>query len=311
MPTPPMSYRNLTIKVGNVDKIDHSLATLHDLMQRVTLSAMESQTVIDVCSILQALKNAASVSHPLVRSDSFTVQSICFAYEQGVGQCERGLVNPFPPNTHEHAAYAWGVEEGKQQIAIKAKEEENTKANLAAMSKLVALRPLARELKHQRVTEEEYHALPPAVKAYFTLVDEGQEPPGECESYPLDGIKPVSVEEYLKKHPERAPLFARSAVDALSVQGGGWTWSVPVDESDTVRGSTEDGWAATVMLVNGASWEVTITLKEGVARKTVDNRAAGVRYAESLRRSKQYTPPDVGCVRCGLLVCECAAEAKS
>jgi hypothetical protein len=126
-----------------------------------------------------------------------------------------------------------------------------------------------------------------------------------------------------------------------------WTWSVPVDDNDTVRGSTEDGWAATVQLVEGKGWHVTTTLTTSVGNAVYGTpcrtREHGMLTAQTKRLERMlhtiaprvevtekpvgpsvqgitmdeakppatYTPPDVGCVRCGLLVCGCEGKDKA
>jgi len=42
------------------------------------------------------------------------VYMICVAYEQGVGQSDRDLPNPYSPDSDENEAYAIGVEEGEK-----------------------------------------------------------------------------------------------------------------------------------------------------------------------------------------------------
>ncbi len=42
------------------------------------------------------------------------VYMICVAYEQGVGQSDRDLPNPYHPDSDEYEAYDIGVKEGKQ-----------------------------------------------------------------------------------------------------------------------------------------------------------------------------------------------------
>ena len=54
-----------------------------------------------------------------MKYDEFDVHAIISAYESGVGQAGRGLVNPFKEDTPEFQAYAEGIEKGLEIIKEK------------------------------------------------------------------------------------------------------------------------------------------------------------------------------------------------
>ena len=255
VPPTPMNYRTLAIKVGNIDKFDSSIQTLEEVIQRGTVLSHQRNTLADICGIIQALKRAA-------------------------GEQERTRRILVEPPVHYHPAPTM-------------------------MAALVAMRAPLRDLKQQRISEAEYHALPEDVKAFFTLVSadeaevgmasgsrksvlDGGLKPGEMGvvvNYPLDGIKTVSQEEYLKRHPERAHLFAEINKVQVQCQSSRWVWSKPYGDNDTVRGSTEDGWAATVHLSDAITrgWVVTVTFKHSPMVQAFGTRADAMAWAEKVR----------------------------
>lgn len=57
-------YRTLAIKVGNLDKFDHSIQTLEEVIVRGTVLPNQRAILSDICGILQALKRADRDTRP-------------------------------------------------------------------------------------------------------------------------------------------------------------------------------------------------------------------------------------------------------
>lgn len=89
---------------------------LHDLPQFKNVSKLQlSALVTNVCACISKEAGDGIVTTEQKNND-FKVHSIVLAYEMGVGQALRDLVNPFPKDSDEFEAYNEGVKFGKENL---------------------------------------------------------------------------------------------------------------------------------------------------------------------------------------------------